>query len=59
MALHREHGNITFDCDNCGDTLATGELDFSEARAVLGAERWVTRKDDDTGEWCHYCPACK
>lgn len=57
MTLHREHGCIQFECDTCGDTLNTGELDFRDAKQVLDGDRWQTKKEDD--EWAHYCPSCR
>lgn len=59
MTLHRQRREIVFECDACADTLDTGTDDFGDARAELSAERWQTRKDEDTDEWNHYCPSCK
>lgn len=63
MTLQRQfnkgvRGEVVFECDGCDDTLETGTDEFGEAREELKAERWITRKDEDTDDWVHYCPAC-
>ena len=54
--LDRQHGNIVFECDGCGDTLETGTRNFDEAKAQLDSEGWKVRKIG--ADWIHGCPSC-
>ncbi len=53
MSLHRDHGEIVFECDGCGETLETLTTDFWAAAAKLKDEGWRTRKRGQ--EWEHFC----
>ena len=50
-------GDITFECDDCGDELDTGEDEFSEALRMFRDFGWLSHKDGE--EWSHYCKGCK
>ncbi len=53
------HGRIiVFECDICGDSLDTGETEFSESLHVKKQEEWTSRKDED-GDWIDVCSSCK
>lgn len=50
-------GEITFECDSCGEEIHTDEADFQSALAVMKAEGWTSKK---TGaDWEHICPDCQ
>jgi ribosomal protein L37AE/L43A len=55
--LEREHGDIVWCCDGCGEVLDTHTGDFDAARNVLTRNRWRAQKRDD--EWTHLCPDCQ
>ena len=57
MTLHRERGEIVWECDGCDATLPTSTEDFAEARHELSAEGWATRREAD--DWAHLCAKCK
>jgi len=54
--LDRQHGQITFECDVCGDTLDTDTSDFSEAIRTLKNEGWTARRIG--ADWIHSCAEC-
>ena len=54
--LDRQHGKFQFECDGCGDVLATDERDFAEARAAFTNAGWLARKWGQ--DWIHSCPEC-
>jgi len=53
----RIHGKIEFECDSCGDALATGSGDFSDAKTALREAEWKSHKRG--GIWFHYCNGCE
>lgn len=55
----RGRQTIIWECDECGTELNSGTDDFTDARAVLKKEGWVTAKDEESGEWEHHCPQCR
>ena len=54
--LDRQHGNICFECDVCGDTLETEERDFTDAKRIFDRADWHARKIG--ADWIHTCPDC-
>ena len=54
--LDRQHGNIVFECDVCGETLDSDTRDFNEALRILKNESWSARKIGV--DWCHSCSDC-
>jgi hypothetical protein len=56
MSIERIYGEIAFICDECSDTMETGEADFTEALANAKMEGWVSMKVG--GDWNHYCSGC-
>lgn len=54
--IDRQHGEIIFSCDDCDDTMETGEDDFHVALAIVKREGWTVRQV--SGEWLHRCPSC-
>ena len=60
MAIERNrfgfNGEITFECDSCGEEIHTDEADFQSALAVMKAEGWTSKKVG--GDWEHTCPGC-
>jgi hypothetical protein len=61
MSVIRDHGELTFECDSCGDLLDTGMTDFADALANAKREGWVVvRKATRVEiEWQHRCPECE
>ena len=59
--LEKQYGNIIFECDgwHCDENLETNTSDFGAAKNMLDRSRWRARKDDEAGEWRHYCPSCQ
>jgi hypothetical protein len=58
MSVLRQHGQIVFECDACGDTHESGTTDFHDAYADAKDAGWVSFKNDE-GDWEHRCEACK
>lgn len=46
-------GEITFECDECGEELHTDTPDFTVALQVLRDNGWKSCKLG--GDWMHYC----
>lgn len=55
--IHRTHGDITFECDSCGETLETNEDYWSNAWQLAKDEGWTSRKVGN--EWNHFCLDCE
>lgn len=55
--IHRTHGDITFECDDCSEILETSEDDWNTAWAMAKHDGWTSRKIAD--EWNHLCPDCE
>jgi hypothetical protein len=54
--IDRQYGEITFECDGCEETLATGERDWPEAMAEFRTAGW--RSEKVGADWTHLCPPC-
>lgn len=54
--IHRNHGDITFECDSCGETLDTNDDDWNVAWNMAKRDGWTSRKI--AGEWEHSCLTC-
>lgn len=61
MAIERNRfgfdGEITFECDECGEEIHTDEADFHAALKVMKKEGWTNVQEK--GDWNHYCPGCQ
>ena len=61
MAIERNRygfdGEITFECDQCGEEIHTDEADFQTALNVMKAEGWQSKKVG--ADWEHICPNCQ
>jgi hypothetical protein len=55
--IHRQHDQIEFECDDCGEVLETDASDWSEALRRMKTEGWVSRKNGS--QWEHFCPVCE
>ena len=57
--ISRDHNDIIFECDACGDTLETFQADWSSAWNMAKRDGWRSKKMDN--QWEHYCsaPSCK
>ena len=55
--ISRDHNDIIFECDACGDTLETMQADWSAAWNMAKRDGWRSKKHD--GVWEHYCNNCK
>jgi predicted RNA-binding Zn-ribbon protein involved in translation (DUF1610 family) len=57
MSLTRDHDNITFECDDCGETFETDTNDVYAAYQDAKSNGWIAVK---TGAcWEHQCPDCR
>lgn len=60
MSIHRNRfgfdGEITFECDECGEENHTDNSDFQSALAQIREDGWVSSKEG--GEWHHHCSDC-
>lgn len=60
MAIERNRygfdGEITFECDECGEELHTDTPDFDLAKVQLRDEGWATKRD--RSGWLNICPNC-
>ena len=54
--MTRIHGQVHFECDDCGDVLDTESKDFDSAVLILKNENWSSEKIGDV--WRHCCPLC-
>lgn len=61
MAIERNRwgfdGEITFECDQCGEEIHTEESDFHLALKKMKSEGWKSEKSG--GDWEHTCPGCQ
>jgi len=58
MTMQRVKGFIAYSCDECPETVETGEEgDAREAWAEARGQGWVAFKDSK-GNWVHHCPSC-
>ena len=55
--IGREHNNVVFECDECGEVLEGVTSDFNSAWARAKREGWRVRKIGN--EWVHNCPRCQ
>lgn len=55
--IHRTKGEISFECDSCGDLLETYEDSWNVAWNMAKRDDWKSRKIFD--EWKHFCPKCE
>lgn len=51
--ISRNHNDIIFECDACGDTLETMQADWNSAWNTAKRQGWRSKKMD--GAWEHYC----
>lgn len=56
--IHRQHDQIEFECDDCGDVLDTSATEWSDALRSLKNEGWISRKAGNN-QWEHFCSACE
>lgn len=49
-------GEISFECDECGNELHTETANFDAALSKLRSERWQARRRG--GDWEHVCDVC-
>lgn len=55
--IHRNHNEISFECDSCGYTADTREEDFNAAWYYAKEGNWKAQKV--SGAWLHFCPSCE
>jgi hypothetical protein len=55
MSITHSYGAVEFECDACGEVLATGHSDFYDALAQAKDEGWAVRKIKN--QWHHFCDA--
>jgi len=56
MSVTRNHGLVSFECDDCGDVLETSLEDFYTALAFAKRNGWEAIRVEN--EWKHRCPNC-
>lgn len=54
--ISRDHGDLIFECDTCGETLETHDDEWSIAWNMAKCDGWTSRKQG-TG-WQHHCGTC-
>lgn len=54
--ISREHNNVVFECDQCGEVLEGVTSDFNSAWTRAKREGWRARKIGE--DWEHRCPRC-
>ena len=57
MSIDRQHGNISFSCDSCNDSIGTELSDFVDAWNFAKREGWKAQKIGK--DWVHACPHCE
>jgi Fe2+ or Zn2+ uptake regulation protein len=59
--MTRDHNNIVFECDGCGEVLETETSSFESAQNILHRQHWKARKalGKLSDEWLHFCPDCE
>lgn len=55
--ITKEFGKYYGACDLC-DEETPGFETWHQCRAYISANGWQAIKDQDSGEWAHYCPDC-
>jgi len=55
--IHRNHGDISFECDTCGELFDTNFHDWVAAWNLAKREGWRSKKVNN--EWEHVCPECE
>lgn len=58
MSATRDHGDMVFECDKCGEVYEAAESDFHVAWDEAKREGWRAFKNEESDEWCHSCPDC-
>jgi len=54
--IHRNHGDISFECDFCEETFDTNQADWNTAWNMAKRDGWRSKKVDS--QWEHFCPKC-
>ena len=54
--IDRQHGNLVFECDGCGDTFETGGSEFAYVWPEARHEGWLARRVGE--KIVHECPRC-
>jgi hypothetical protein len=55
--MTRNHGDLEFECDVCGEVIQTNTGNFESAQNILHRQHWQARKHGSS--WDHFCPQCK
>jgi hypothetical protein len=55
--IDRQHGNLVYECDTCGETLETDTRDFDDARSQFRREGWHAQRNG-SNHWEHRCGGC-
>ncbi len=55
--IDRQHGDIIFECDSCGDTLESDTGNFESAINIIRREGWKASKVGS--DWIHTCHKCQ
>ena len=60
MAIQRNRygfdGEVSFECDECGEELHTDQADFKDALIIMKSEGWRSVKGRH--DWHHVCGSC-
>lgn len=57
MTIHRDKGEITFECDGCDETLDTAEEHWPHAQRKFRDDGW--RAEKVGADWLHLCAGCQ
>jgi hypothetical protein len=55
--LDRQHGNVIFECDDCGEVLDTKTSNFEAAHNLMKRQGWAAQLVNE--QWQHFCSQCK
>lgn len=55
--IHSLDGELVCECNECGEEIHGGTMEFREFVDDLKRTGWKIRKEED--EWMHFCPDCR
>lgn len=59
MTIKRYCGEVSVECDDCGEELTESDVDvegFDELLAAIKKDGWDIQQI--SGKWVHFCPDC-
>lgn len=57
MSIQKHDDIYQVYCDNCSEDFEEAHAldEFAEVIEALKDAQWLTRKEEDTGDWFHFC----